>query len=54
MTLGRLLLLLAAIWLACIVLGSALHVVRFLVTVALVATLIAFAAAWITRLGRRR
>ncbi|MBS0561061.1 MAG: hypothetical protein JSR21_13505 [Proteobacteria bacterium] len=54
MTLGRLLLVLAAVWVACIVLGSALHVVRFLVGVALMATLIAFVAAWVTRLGRRR
>lgn len=54
MTLGRLLLVLAAVWVACVVLGSALHVVRFLVGVALVATLVALAAAMFTRLGRRR
>ncbi len=34
----KLLLILAAIWVACIVLGGVLHIVRFLVYVALVAT----------------
>jgi hypothetical protein len=54
MTLGRVLLLLAAIWVACVVLGAALHVVRALVTVALGATLVGLGAALVTRLGRRR
>ncbi len=38
MTATRLLLILAAIWVACIVLGGVLHIVRSLVYVALVAT----------------
>jgi hypothetical protein len=38
MTATRLLLILAAVWVACIVLGGLLHIIRFLVYVALVAT----------------
>jgi hypothetical protein len=50
--LTNLLLLLAAIWVACIVLGAILHVIRVVVWIGLVATLVVVLTGMLTRRPR--